>query len=296
MMNEFAKTSYFTMKEELVLFSELGIQPIRRLAGVLNCINDALNQLRTFLKEYQFKDQESEIYFFKYDKPKFFCEQIYAKEIYTIEIARPHGDELLLKNFYEQELKYIKRFFIQYQFLYQYYQLDASDLDHLFFVRGAKPSDLLLPETPDLDPLFSTSCDYLFSKFMAYEKIQDYLINCLYGPIDNLQRLGVSGKNKILKWTGNKADLVELAYGIYDTLQINNGDVDIADIIDWLEKSLQINLGRYYQCFSEIKNRKSISKTHFLDHMLTMLSQHIEEGDAFKPRKPKNVSGSKSKQ
>ena len=295
-MNEFANACYLIMNEELSLFSELGTQPVRKLSTILNCTNEALVKLKTYLNEHKFSDQQSEIYFFKSQKPKFVCEQIYAKELYTIETSKPLGDEAILKSFYEQELKFIKRFFIQNQFLYQYYLLDASELDHLFFVRGARPSDLLVPETPDLDPIFSTSVDYMFSKFIAYERIQNYLLDCLYGRVDNVQPNATSRRNISLNWTGNKADLIELAYGIYGTSQINNGEVDIADIVDWLEHSLNINLGRYYQCFSEIKNRKSISKTHYLDHMLSMLSAHLTEGDAFKPRKPKNVSGSKSRQ
>lgn len=281
---DFAKTLFSEMEEELSIYADLGTLPVRRLTGALSCVSESLIKLKGNMVEYPFKDQQEEITFFKYEKPPFVCEQIYALEMYTIETSRPIGDELLLKAFYEQELKFIKRFFIQYQFIYQYFQLDAIELDHLFFVRGAKSSDLLLPETHGLDPEFSTSCDYLFAKFMAYEKVQDYLIERLYGH-GGIFIAFRSKKGRALEWTGDKSNLVELAYAIHDTVQINNGEVDISDIIDWLEQSLQVNLGRYYKRFSEIRMRKNMSKTRYLDEMRNALSKHIEEGDAFKPKK-----------
>jgi hypothetical protein len=89
-------------------------------------------------------------------------------------------------------------------------------------------------------------------------------------------------------------NLVEIAYGIHDTAQINNGDVDIKDIIAWLEESLNVNLSRHYRMFSEMKKRKSVSPTRYIDHMGDMVKRHLLEGDAFRPQAPKQVSGSKS--
>jgi hypothetical protein len=58
---------------------------------------------------------------------------------------------------------------------------------------------------------------------------------------------------------------------------------------------LQINLGRYYQVFTDIKARKTVSHTRYIDDMRTMILKHIDEGDAFVPEKPKPVSGSKKR-
>ena len=295
MTNEYGQARYAQLEEEVELFKEMGISPIKRLTGILNSVREAQLELKSYLYDHPFADQKEEIYFFKYIKPRFYACHIYALEVYTIETGKPIEDDLILKNYYEQELKYLNRFFSQNQFLYQYYKLDVADMDALLFVRGVKRSSLLVSESPDIDPEFSTACDNLFSRFIAYELVREFLINSLNMPGTTDVVFRQSKKGRELNWTGNKSDLVELAYGIYDTLQINNGDVDIADIIDWFEQSLHLSLGRYYQCFSDIKSRKSVSKTHFLDHMREMLILHIDEGDAFKPRKPKRVSGSKSK-
>lgn len=54
---------------------------------------------------------------------------------------------------------------------------------------------------------------------------------------------------------------------MFDCKQVNGGDVDLSDLMDVLEVCFQVNLSRYFRGFTEIKRRKSISKTKFLDQM-----------------------------
>ncbi|MBS1529739.1 MAG: RteC domain-containing protein [Bacteroidetes bacterium] len=282
------------MQEDLTVYADLGTLPVRRLTSAISAIGAALEKLKDQLRQNSLTDQRQEIDFFKNDKPMFVAEQVYAIEIYTIETGKPLVDDQLIRTYYEGELRYIKRFFMQHQFLYQYYQLGATELDHLFFVRGARPTDIILPDAPGLDPNFSTAADSLFARFMAFEKVQNYLMDCLYGQGSVAQPYR-SKKGRPLEWTGDKSNLVELAYAIYDTMQINNGEVDISDIIDWLENTLHVSLGRYYKRFAEMKLRKNVSRTRFIDHMREMLLRHMDESDAFKPVPPAPVSGSKAK-
>ena len=293
-MKDFIEQLYQDFQEELAVYQDLGGMPVKRLSGVLFATSEVLKKLKTEVLEHPFVNKADEVCFFKYDKPKFFCEKLYALEIFTIETNRPLTDQSALKAFYEKELGLVNRFFLGHQFLYQYFKLGISELDQVLFLRGVKPADILVPGSPELNPEFSTAADFMFSKFMAYEKLQSYLVEQLTDPVEQPPGPAKNKKIRPLKWTGNKADLVELAYGIYDSMQINDGDVDIADIVVWLEQSLQINLGRYYQTFMEVKARKSVSRTRLTDHMRAMLLLHMDEGDAFKPKKPTKVSGSRS--
>jgi hypothetical protein len=118
-------------------------------------------------------------------------------------------------------------------------------------------------------------------------------MNILY-PYQGRDQTAVNLITQKLTWTGDKTNLIELAYGIYNTAQVNNGEINIVDLISWLENSFHVRLPRYFQMFSEIKNRKSVSKTRYLDHMAKMINLYIEQGDAFVPEKPRQVSGSKS--
>ena len=142
----------------------------------------------------------------------------------------------------------------------------------------------MLSEPHEPDSSFSTAGDLLFAKFMAFERLKDYLQERLHNPGSVPAAATISKKGREIKWTGDKSNLIELAYAIYDTMQINDGNVDISDIVDWFEQSLQVNLSRYYRRFSEIKARKSISKTKYLDEMRQALLRRIDEGDAFKPK------------
>ncbi|MDO3641262.1 RteC domain-containing protein [Mucilaginibacter sp. L3T2-6] len=64
----------------------------------------------------------------------------------------------------------------KFSFLYQYFQLDSTDMDAVFFVRGAHPKDVLVPDVPDLDPEFSTACDHAWARFMANDRLQEWIL------------------------------------------------------------------------------------------------------------------------
>jgi hypothetical protein len=290
MINDYGNARFVQLEEELDLFNEMGISPIEKLTGIIKSVNQGLSDLKIELLKYPFKDKAEEIHFFKKIKPRFLACHIYAVELFTIESNKPIGDDLVFKNYYEQELKFIRKFFDKHQFLYQYYLLDGQELDGSFFVRGVQQTSVLLHGAPDMDAQFSTACDYIYSRFIAYEQLQEYLIQCLYDPAGMQPYSRSSKKRGPFKWTGDKSNLVELAYGIYDTLQINEGNITIAEIIEWLEESLEINLSRYYRRFSEIKMRKSLSKTKYLDEMAVAVNKHITAGEPYKPKPRKPAS------
>jgi hypothetical protein len=291
-MEQFVQKRYQTLSNTLNLIPEMKNLSVKNPGIVADAVKLALSDLKIHFAENPFADQNEQIQFFKYEKPKFYGEYIYALELFTIESNKPHAEETIIKKYYEHELHFIKRFFDQYRFLYQYYLLDGMELDAIYFIPGRKNKDLLIPEAPDADLEFSTPGDFLFAKFLALERIQEYLMKLLY-PVSNPANSDLGRANNTLRWTGDKINLVELAYGIYNTAQVSDGQAHIIDIISWLENSFQVKLSRYFQMFAEIKNRKSVSKTRYLDHMSKMISLYIEQGDAFVPQKPKPVSGSK---
>ena len=293
MIIEIAKTRLSQLEEEVELFAEMGITPVQRLSGSVKSVRKALADLKENLKQYPFADKDEEIYFFKYLKPRFYALQIYASEFYTIQTNKPMADNMVLMAYYEQELRYLKRFFDQYRFLYQYFQLDGSELDFAYFIRKQDQVGLFFQETAEPDPGFSTGYDFLFGRFIAFEKLQDYLMALLYNDPEADGFRKTKKGSRPLKWTGEKINLVELAYGIYDTAQVNNGAAPLSEIIEWLEQSLDISLSRYYQVFSEIKSRKLLSKTRYLDFMREALTKHIDDADAFLPQKNYQGSGSK---
>jgi hypothetical protein len=203
-------------------------------------------------------------------------------EIFTIETARPLNDMATLKTFYEQELKYIHRFLEQNKFLYSYYQFDLKELDHLLFVRGAKPVEIPVPDMVGLDTAFTTCCDMLWGKFMAFERLEHWLQE----EIKELNGGGTPAETSAstpivtvgaLKWTGESINLVEIAYGIWLTGQVNNGQVSITEIVEFLEGAFRIRIGKAHRRWQGIANRKRLGYTKFLDECKGKIEKRVEE-------------------
>jgi len=277
------------LSEELLRQLDRGISeinsqvsdPIERIKQSMVLVRASLSRLRSFVLENGFVDDASEIYFFKYVKPRFYQHQVYAQEFYQLEIAFPYRDATSQKFYLEQELGYIDRFFRQYAIQYEYYKLDGSELDFLYFLRGSSSSSVLLPGTVDLDPEFSTPCDYLFARFRALESLKEWILEkyaFLNGSGDKaISDLGEETAE--LRWTGDSVNLAELAYGLYLTRQLNNGSAGVAQIFRWLEARLAVNIGMPAKRFNAIRSRKRLSQTKFLDEMKVAISTKIEQED-----------------
>lgn len=269
------------LERELENYVEL--RPLERMRSELAAVRSALGKLQEMVLADGFGSVEEEVSFFKSVKPKFYSLMVLSAERYGFEMARPVRRGKGLAKFYASQLDYIQRFFNQHAFLYQYYKMGATELDGVYFVRGVEPAGLTGADMPPLDPSFSTVGDYLFSKFMALERLRDMVVTEMEVP--SLAGAGVirSKKGKELRWTGDSCNLIELIYGVFDCRQVNEGDVDLSDLMDVFEQCFQINLSRYFRRFTEIKRRKSMSKTRFIDEMARVVNKRIEDGDAYVP-------------
>jgi len=190
--------------------------------------------------------------------------------------------------FYEKELEIIQRFFLLYAYMYQYYRSGATEMDELYFIRGAEVPAVLVPEFGEPDPEFSTCGDYLFAKFKAYEDLQVYIMEQIrLGILASQVKQHGNYQSKPLNWTGESINLVELGYGLYDSGQLNNGQAGVNDIFKWLEEHLNVSIGIPARRFVEIKRRKRLSRTRFLDNMRESVNKKIEEDEQYNPEKLK---------
>jgi len=115
--------------------------------------------------------------------------------------------------------------------------------------------------------------DLIIAEIMANELLYIYLekeLNLLKPcDIENYHE-------QSLKWTGSKVALVELIYALYSSRMINNGNVDIKELVTIFERLFDYNIGSPYQAFSEIKARRQ-DPTKFLDQLKDALLKRIEE-------------------
>jgi len=261
--------------------------PLAKFNSSISLIRDALKKLKVYFDDHPCNKQE-EIYFFKYIKPDIYRWKIYHSELYMIESNLPVGGADEQINYLKQEHYHIERFFLQYQFQYQYYRLNADELDNLYFVRGVQLQSTLLPNVPELDPSFSTSCDYLFSKIKAYELLKDWVLE----KLNYLQKSPLSIDNILqghtsteLRWTGDSINLAELGYGLYYTSQINNGTAGIGEIFRWLEEKFGVTIGIPAKRFAAIRTRKRLSRTKYIDEMKEAIDRKLDKEDEYVPER-----------
>jgi len=244
-----------------------------------------LTQLKERVLEYSFTSNEEEICFFKLTKPKFSSLLIFYSNIERIELDKPEGGLSHVKGYYENELKTIKRFFDGNRQIYAYYRSEADYLDNKLFLRGVvDPPRWLCKIRVDQDERFSTAGDYMFARIMATEQIARYLENSITG----LDFHPFTENDIETKWTGESINLLEVAYGVYCTSQVNHGKIGIGELVRKFEKVFNINMGRPYRRFSEIKQRKRLSRTKYIDDMAKSINKKIDDEDAFNPNGNKN--------
>lgn len=278
-MNNMKKDKYekslAELRAELGLLDGEAITPIARLKHTLPLISGIINEIKKEVITDGFPSVEAEIHFFKFVKPAFYALQIYEVDLYNLLANAPVGTDEMLKSWYEQELLYVFRTFRIHAFHYQYFRTGARELDTAYFTRDGRPGDIPVLELPDPQPGFSTPLDYLFAKFIAAERMQHVLIDkltVLYG-----QQPGKSAKSAPkLKWTGDTINLVEIAYGIWLTNQVNDGQASMAEITRWLEEIFDVHIGDPNRRWQDITRRKSISPTKYLDLSISEINKRID--------------------
>jgi hypothetical protein len=269
------------MEEDLSVFADTGTSPINRLSLSLNCVSNVLDKLKIYVVEQPFETAAEEIDFFKVQKPRFYCRKIQTN--------LPKASLQMQRQYYLRELAFLERTHRQHRKIYQYYIDHENYRDEEYFLREHYVS--YLPGQDYNQPIngFSTNQDYLFSRFRANQLLQDWIIT----KINRLENSATEGiREKVIsrgrrRWTGEKINLIEIAYGIYLTGQMNDGKADIKEIITWLESSLNIDLTQAYRMFLDIRRRKTTSYTKFLEQMAESIRNHIEESLNFKRKNKK---------
>lgn len=287
---QFYENLYGRMEDDLTAIEMKEHSPMQRLKFAHVCVEKYINMLKDYLASHPFTGTEEEIHFFKHTKPRFYRWHIYYHETATLDTGLPIGSRNAKAAYLKLELSHIERFFRQYQFLYQYYAIGASDLDTLYFTRGAATVSDLLPFGPTPEPQFSTRADYLFASFMAREMLRERIVERLsmLKKARFTSRSHTTGRKMgEIRWTGDTIHLAELGYGLYLTRQLSGGTATINEIFQWLEENLHVTIGKPAKRLSEIKGRKRLSQTKFIDEMKDSIHRKIERDDEYRPNQGK---------
>lgn len=77
---------------------------------IISSLELGFEKLKWLISNYEFKEQNEEIIFFKIQKPKLFSKLIYYQKIYHLELNRPVSSYQTQRFFLERELEHINIF------------------------------------------------------------------------------------------------------------------------------------------------------------------------------------------
>jgi hypothetical protein len=273
-MNTNFETIEMQLNEELMALQNL--PPMERYNASVVLVNKAVADLKVQLKKNEFASQEEEVSFFKEIRPKILAHKLRVSVEYNISVNEPIGTTEVLINYFEEAIKGFQSLFKLNSFYYQYYRNHFSELDHLYFIRNADHSLIPLPEITDTEHNDTTPMSDLFAKFIAFEQVNQMIIYRISSLMNNPAAIRTESEVE-LRWTGEVINIVELAYGIWLTGQVNNGNASLNQIVRWFEANLKVNIGIAQRKFSEISRRKRLSITKFIDQMRTAIHGKIDQ-------------------
>lgn len=248
----------------------------------INLSSLALLDLREIVLTKGFEKQEEEIIFFKEQKPRVYCKFIYYGKLFKILCRRPLGTVNIQKKYFNQILETIVQHHNDNIEFYQYHRRGLTFLDEKFYTRESAEIPTNLNSLHFLiDKGFSTMQDHTLSTLLANELLTEY-IQIELDKLEQTDSVLARLENEIfpeLHWTESKTALTELIYALCSCGVINNGNVDIKEVVTIFEKIFNINLGDFYRIFIEIRNRK-IDKTKFIDALKQSLLNRMNDADA----------------
>ena len=213
-----------------------------------------------------FGNEALEIEFFKKIKQAPLSNLIYYSELRSFEIQYPKGNTTLKKQAIVKKLNKLNRFFVVNMDFVQYIEQEHVYLDDHYFTRiYFNNFNVTHSKYYYRDPDFSSSHDLLLAKLTANKRLIKYLEE----RFKNVNRRnGVKIKNVVkgFKWTASKSALVELIYALNYNRAINNGQIELKEMVIRFQEIFDFDMKDFYKTYSEIKARKK-SRTKFLDDL-----------------------------
>lgn len=259
-----------------------GYDIVENSLSMVHRLQAVLNDLKAKLQTYSFPAKEDEITFFKTQKPEILGRLLFFYKIYRIETQCPNGSNDVIRNYISKELDNLTYFFNRNLDFYQYYRSHSTLYDEYYFVRGKSDLRLCTDSAQfDKDPNFSTGYDYKVAKIIANEMLRIYLNKRLVKLETNTQV--EDNLQKCLKYpfrfTGKKVFLIELGYSLVSSGDINNGNVEIKEMMNFLGTVFQVELGDYYAAYIAMKERKK-DRTAYLSRLQDSLVKRMDEDDS----------------
>ena len=259
------------VKVEQIECSEVSV--ITKSLEASRVLADAFKQLKLFVLSHNFKNDDDEISFFKEIKPRLCFRLIYYRKVYNIEMNRPIGIDKQ-REYLCDILNDINKYNSKRLDFIRYYRSGSTHLDALYFLRDSTDAEQYL-ETffHELDPKFSTNCDFKVAKILSNDMLSAYLMQEIQLLNDNGMRAGSFNFPTTKKtWKGSKAELQEQIYA-WDSAG-TFGDVPLTQLYDYIQNVFNIQLDtNLSRTFGDLKIRNA--PTPFLEKLKDALLRRM---------------------
>jgi hypothetical protein len=276
-MERFTSDLYAKMQAHLQDISQTDNELLYIAEQSYHAVVGYLKDLKGFIKDYEFKDQEEEVRFFKEVKPRFLKEVVYFMKIFDVESAKPVAGKEVLKTYYLGWVEQFSNYFEQNRFFYLYYRTEKSHLDELMFIKEPKEIPLMPSYSLDADPGFSNAYSFKLAKIKAYEELTSFLQTHIYG-LDNKDGK-IDGKiTRGLSFKHSNAQFIELTYGLWKSGAF--GQVTIKEAFDGMQYYFNKRITNYYGYFESMRIRKK-NRTPYIDLLKDYVIRHMDEADDY---------------
>lgn len=272
----------FCQIEEISNFDIYDNDIIENSLNAIHRIKNILEEVREKIVRFQFECKDDEIRFFKEQKPDIISRLLFYDKIYQIESKFPNGSDDVVIAYLNEKLDSLTYFFNRNLDFYQYYRSKSTLYDEYYFIRGR--SDIRLHSDSswyDKDPKFSTGFDYKVAKILANEMLRIYLNKRLQniGKEKHLEVSRAKYPKRPINFTGKKVALIEIGYSLAAAGDINHGNIEIKELMDYLGAVFNVDLGDYYAAYIAMKGRKK-DRTAHLKRLIEALTKKMDEDDS----------------
>lgn len=246
--------------EELKQIQDKSQEVVNEAIEALSMSKEYLVKLKQIYYADEDKSISRRIRFFRYMKPNITQHIYFYKKVRDFELELLGKSALKAEKIYCKNLKKIDKFYEKHKEFIFNLRYHSDKVDKLYFTVSElnTSNNGMYVKTLSYD-FYECAYSGIYAKCLAIEKFKSYL--------DKRQHQKKSDKIKTSNldvkhpWTASSTDFIEIAYALYYSKSINNGDTTIKEIIQSLSRAFHIKLPKnYYQTIDDIKNRKDLTK------------------------------------
>lgn len=268
------------LEKEITKISNSDQKEIQKCEACRLLIFKHYQELRKFMSSYQFKSEQEEINYFRNLKPELVATFTFYYKKSKITKQNVLINSEITKSHLQYELQKVEKFHLQHLDFISYYQSEQTHFDEILFLRKNLDLSIIPPYILLRDDLeHTTNGDYLVTKLLLNTKLYKFIQKELSVSTEVLvQQENTKTIKSGLNWTAPKSALIELSYALFCKGAINNGDVEIKQLVKEFELFFNVELGDPYRHFTNIKQRKK-SPAIFLESLTNSLTQYMNEQD-----------------